>query len=152
MCTFACFLIFLTVYNQDVTCADGFYRLNNTCRPHCTDFEQIDHMDAQVEIGFWYFVAISNIIITILFIIVACFKRKTVWVLAWYMVAYYNYVPNYRVVENSPCIKNIQQLYTVNNWFLSVPKIYIEIFFILTRVFNCSAKILSTLSCEEKIE
>ena len=70
------FFNFVTVYYQDIKCADGFYLLNYTCRPHCTEFEQIDH--AQIPIGFWYFVSISNIIITILFIVTAYFKRQTV--------------------------------------------------------------------------
>ena len=68
----------ITVYYQNITCADGFYLLNYTCRPHCTEFEQIDHNDAQIQIGFWYFATISNIIIIILFIVTSYFKRQSV--------------------------------------------------------------------------
>ena len=72
---------FVTVYFEDITCTDGFYLLNYTCRPHCTQFENVYHSTATIEIGFEYFIAISNAIITSLFLVVVCFNRKTMLVL-----------------------------------------------------------------------
>ena len=72
---------FVTVYFEDITCADGFYLLNYTCRPHCTQFESVYHSTATIEIGFQYFATISNAIITSLFLVVVCFNRKTMLVL-----------------------------------------------------------------------
>ena len=77
---------FVTVYFENITCADGFYLLNYTCRPHCTQFEYIYHSTAKIKIGFEYFAAIANGLITALFVVVVCFNRKTMLVLKWWFL------------------------------------------------------------------